>query len=100
VLDFVPIFWRSLSRALSPQFKTAVKLSNGEVLNLPLTSLTVSQPQIMQSVSVDVTERHGLKGSSLYAAMHSLHAIRWILGLMKFGQGKTYKEFPLSKKDT
>lgn len=42
----------------------------------------------------------GLKGSSLYAAMQSLHAIRWIAGLVKFGQKANYKDFPLSKKSS
>lgn len=36
----------------------------------------------MQSVSVNVTERLGLKGSSIFAAMNSLHNIRFIANVV------------------
>jgi len=86
--EFIPLFWRGLEK----------------IVKIPNTDLKVSIPQIMQSVSFGVTERLGLKGSSLFAAMHTVHNIRYIANLVSnvLSGGILYREIKklgLSKRD-
>jgi len=70
--DFIPIFWHKLKRLLSAE----------RVDFHP--SLQVRLPQASQSVSVSVTEKMGLKGSSLIASMRSLHDLRFLADAVKW----------------
>lgn len=85
VVDFIPIFWKSLKR----------------LVKIPPSDLRVTVPQIMQSVSVSVTERMGLKGSSLFAALENIHGFRYLANLI--GQARrdypSFKETGLSKSE-
>lgn len=85
--DFVPIFWARLKRLLGDKF--------------PASNLRVKVPQIIQSVSVNVTERMGLKGSSLFAAMTSIHNFRFIANVVMKAHlnVNAFKESGLSKEE-
>jgi len=64
----------------------------GRIVKIPDSKLRVVLPQIMQSVSVSVTERLGLKGSSLFAALHSVHSYRFLINIL-IKTGKDFKSF-------
>jgi len=86
ISDFVPIFWAKLKKII-PKF--------------PSLDLKVKAPQMMQSVSMDVTERMGLKGSSLFAAMTFIHNIRFVANIVMKAHVNVnaFKESGLSKKE-
>jgi len=67
ILRFIPMFWTSLSRHF----------------HVPPCDFKVSNPQVINSVSVSIREADKLKGSSLLASMESVHFYRYLANFLK-----------------